>query len=195
MSRHLIIFVRNPELGKVKTRLAATVGNERALDVYLKLLSATRQAALGVVCERHVFYAEHPDPKDDWDSAFFQKNEQTGSDLGERMRNAFAHVLGQGAGQAVIIGSDCPDLTSEILESAFDALQNHDVVIGPAEDGGYYLLGMNRLHPPFFTGKQWSTPTVLADTLADAERAGLTVAMLPTLNDLDDGADLLRSGL
>jgi rSAM/selenodomain-associated transferase 1 len=195
MSRHLIIFIRNPQLGMVKTRLAATVGDERALEVYRKLLAITREAALGTQCERHLFYAEHPDQKDDWDPSFFQKREQKGRELGERMLNAFVEVFLQGAKQAVIIGSDCPEMSAGIIDDALSALETADVVIGPATDGGYYLLGMRELVPELFHDKQWSTSSVLRATLSDAERSGLRVHLLPPLSDLDDEADLLRSGL
>ncbi len=195
MSRHVIIFIRNPQLGKVKTRLAATVGDERALDVYRKLLTITREAALGAQCDRYLFYAEHPDQKDDWDTVFFKKREQKGRELGERMLNAFVEVFGLGAKRAVIIGSDCPEMRAGIIDDAFSALETADVVIGPATDGGYYLLGMKKIVPELFHDKQWSTSTVLSSTLSDAERLGLRVHLLPPLSDLDDEADLIRSGL
>ncbi|RZK18703.1 MAG: DUF2064 domain-containing protein, partial [Hymenobacter sp.] len=85
---------------------------------------------------------------------------------------------------------DCPALTAALLRAAFDQLATHDLVVGPATDGGYYLLGMNRLHEDLFAHKQWSTATVLADTLADAARLGLRVAQLPTLADIDSARDL-----
>lgn len=118
-----------------------------------------------------------------------------GADLGERMSNAFEIVLGNDSGKAVIIGSDCPEMSTEVLEEAFRALDASDVVLGPATDGGYYLLGMRRFVPELFRDKQWSTPSVLTDTLSDAQRLGLSVRLLPALSDLDDEADLIRSGL
>jgi uncharacterized protein len=195
VSNHLIIFIKNPVLGSVKTRLAATVGAERALEVYGRLLSITREAAIGVQSERHLYYADTLELEDDWDSSSFQKRLQRGDDLGERMHSAFADAFAKGAAKAVIIGSDCPDITSELINQAFAALGDSDVVIGPAVDGGYYLLGMNGLHPAFFNNKQWSTSSVLSATMADAERSGLRVHLLPTLNDIDDESDLIRSGL
>ncbi|WP_254245048.1 TIGR04282 family arsenosugar biosynthesis glycosyltransferase [Hymenobacter sp. BRD67] len=90
----------------------------------------------------------------------------------------------------VIIGTDCPGLSAGLLRQAFDQLLHAEVVVGPADDGGYYLLGMNALQPELFTNKDWSTATVLPDTLADAARLGLRVAQLPTLHDVDSAQDL-----
>ena len=195
MDRQLIIFIKNPVLGSVKTRLAATVGAERALEVYLKLLTITRHAASGAPCEKYLYYADAVETEDEWDNATFHKRLQRGDDLGERMHNAFADVFAGGAGKAVIIGSDCPEMRAGIIDDAFKALETADVVIGPATDGGYYLLGMKKIVLELFLDKQWSTSTVLRATLSDAERLGLRVHQLPTLSDLDDEADLLCSGL
>jgi rSAM/selenodomain-associated transferase 1 len=110
--------------------------------------------------------------------------------LGERMHQAFAEAFATGAARVVIIGTDCPGLTPELLQAAFEALHRHDMVVGPADDGGYYLLGLRELQPALFANKNWSTATVLPDTLADAARLGLGVAQLPVLHDVDSGSDL-----
>jgi rSAM/selenodomain-associated transferase 1 len=195
MLQHLIILIRNPQLGKVKTRLAATVGDERALEVYRKLLAITRTAALGADCESHLHYSDRIDLDDVWPNAYFSKYVQQGEGLGERMLHAFTLSFANGAERAIVVGSDCPELTSSLINAAFNALDGHDAVIGPADDGGYYLLGMKRPVPDFFERKQWSTATVLADTLADAQRLGLKVQLMPMLSDLDNEVDLIRSGL
>ncbi len=195
MDRQLIIFIKNPVLGSVKTRLAATVGAERALEVYGRLLAITRTAAAGVRCERHLYYADAVETEDEWDNTTFHKRLQRGDDLGERMHNAFADAFAGGAGKAIIIGSDCPEMSAGVIDDAFSALETADVVIGPATDGGYYLLGMKKIVLELFLDKQWSTSTVLNATLGDAERLGLRVHLLPALSDLDDEADLIRSGL
>jgi len=192
MSRQLIIFIKNPVLGKVKTRLAATVGDDRALQVYLQLLAITREAALGAQCDRQLFYSDSIILDDAWDATHFSKHTQTGNDLGVRMHHAFQTCFSRGATNAVIIGSDCPEISTDVIESAFAHLAEYDVVIGPAQDGGYYLLGMKAFHPEFFVGKHWSTSHVLRDTLLDAERLGLSCAKLPTLTDLDNEEDLKR---
>lgn len=187
----LIIFVKNPVRGKVKTRLAATVGEERALAVYEQLLARTREITQGLPCPKTVFYSDAIAPGDSWDEAVYQKQVQQGNDLGERMQEAFAYAFAAGFRSVCIIGSDCHELTEEMLEEAFAGLGEHDVVVGPSTDGGYYLLGMRELHPAFFRNKRWSTPTVLADTLRDARELNLRVRALPVLTDVDEEKDLI----
>ncbi|UOQ50741.1 TIGR04282 family arsenosugar biosynthesis glycosyltransferase [Hymenobacter cellulosivorans] len=193
MAKHLLIFARHPALGLVKTRLAYTVGEAEALRVYEELLDHTRAAADGVAATKTLWLAGEPplgpNAFTEW-QAYEQRPQPTG-ELGERMHQAFGAAFAEGATRCVIIGTDCPELTSTHLEQAFAHLASHDVVVGPALDGGYYLLGMNTLIPDFFQNKAWSTDTVLADTLADADRLGLRVAQLPPLSDVDTASDLL----
>ena len=184
----LIIFIKNPKLGKVKTRLAATVGDEKALSIYKKLLSFTQKLAISLPCERMLFYSDEIEANDDWSNVFFQKNKQYGNDLGERMKNAFCEVL-LTSKKAIIIGSDCAELTKEILENAFEALEKNDFVIGPAEDGGYYLLGMNHFEPTIFENINWSTAEVLSKTIEKIARLEKKVAFMPTLSDIDNEED------
>lgn len=193
-----MVFAREPELGRVKTRLAATIGPESALGVYRELLALTAAAVTEAALPATLWLAESPaptanpaQPRPEW-LGLPWRVQPAAPDLGQRMQHAFAETFAAGAVQALIIGTDCPGLTAEILQRAADALATHDLVVGPADDGGYYLLGMKQLHPTLFTGKQWSTSTVLADTLADAARLGLRVALLPTLHDVDSAADLAR---
>ena len=190
MKRGLIIFIRNPEPGRVKTRLAKTVGDDAALDVYRRLLRHTRHTAEAVSCMRFLFYADQIAPKDEWTGAMFSKHLQSGIDLGERMLHAFELVFEQACGQAIIIGSDCPGIDPALIESAFDKLLDNDVVIGPATDGGYYLLGLKRLHGELFRGKSWSTAAIFAQTVQDIESLGLRCAQLPVLTDVDEENDL-----
>jgi rSAM/selenodomain-associated transferase 1 len=189
---HLLIFARHPELGRVKTRLAAGIGAAAALAVYQELLEHTYTATAGVAAHKTVWLAEAPTQPnalpEQW-SRYEQKLQVPG-DLGQKMQAAFSHAFLHEASAAVIIGTDCPGLTEALLTEAYVALATHDVVIGPAEDGGYYLLGMNELYGELFSSKSWSTDSVLAHTLADAARLGLRVAQLPTLRDVDDAADL-----
>ncbi|RYU78248.1 TIGR04282 family arsenosugar biosynthesis glycosyltransferase [Hymenobacter persicinus] len=188
---HLLIFARHPELGRVKTRLARTLGDEAALAVYEELLALTRAAANGLApAHKTVWFAEPaltPGPNR-WPDC--EQRLQPAGNLGHRMVTAFAQAFASGATAAVIIGTDCPELTTTHLEQAFQQLQTHDVVLGPAEDGGYYLLGMNRLHLLLFANKTWSTDSVLADTVADSQELGLRLALLPKLQDVDTEADL-----
>ena len=188
--RCLIIFYRNPELGKVKTRLAATVGEEMALAIYWKLGSHTRSVVESVEVDKVVYYSHFIDREDNWSMEKFDKKLQRGADLGERMNNAVAEIFSIGYDSACIIGTDCFELSQQIVKDAFQKLETSDVVVGPAKDGGYYLLGMNKFMPTLFQGKEWSTSNVLAQTLSDLERTRTTFAKLPELNDVDEASDL-----
>src|SRR5687768_6683080 len=131
----LIIFVRNPVLGKVKTRLAETLGAENAVKIYNKLLQHTHDITKDIVAEKYIFYADYMNNEDLWENEIYRKEMQSGLDLGERMKNAFELLFDKGYKEIVIIGSDCYELTEEILLVAFDQLKNFDTVIGPSKDG------------------------------------------------------------
>ncbi|MCM5661978.1 TIGR04282 family arsenosugar biosynthesis glycosyltransferase [Galbibacter mesophilus] len=179
----LLIFTRNPELGKVKTRLAKTVGNEKALGIYLFLLKHTQQIAKKINGDVFVFYSEEIAEDDIWNDGKFSKKIQKGNNLGERMKNAFEEIFRLGYKKAVIIGSDLYDLTTQHIDDAFQKLEINDAVVGPAQDGGYYLLGLKQLHPTVFQQKKWGTNTVLRDTLQSLHP--LDVALLEERNDVD----------
>ena len=189
---HLLIFARYPELGRVKTRLAASIGDEAALAVYQELLHHTFAATAAVAAHKTLWLAEPPAAPvalpEAWSN--YEQLYQAPGDLGSKMQAAFAYAFAAGATAVLIIGTDCPGLTTELLLRAYALLVTHDVVIGPAEDGGYYLLGMRELYEHLFVNKSWSTDSVLAHTLTDADRLGLRVAQLPTLRDVDDATDL-----
>ena len=184
----LLVFTRNPELGKVKTRLAKTVGNATALKIYTFLLKRTRDIAIKVSADKAVYYSVKVRENDIWDASIFQKHQQVGEDLGIRMLHAFKNGFKAGYEKVIIIGSDLYDLTSETIENAIIALENNEVVIGPAEDGGYYLLGMNSLEEKIFKNKDWGTETVRKDTLEDLKDK--KVFLLGELNDVDVFEDI-----
>lgn len=186
----LIIFYKNPELGKVKTRLAASVGQEKALGIYLKLANHTRVISERILADRVVYYSNDIEQEDAWTSSLFKKEVQKGEDLGERMLHAFQESFQKGYEQVCIIGTDCLELNADILEQAFKNLTNHETVLGLAKDGGYYLLGMKRLYPQFFQDKRWSTSTVGHDTLLDILTLKLSYTLLPLLSDVDVEDDL-----
>lgn len=186
----LIIFYRNPFKGRVKTRLAANVGDEKALDVFRRLAGHTRQITEALASDKIVFYSDSIDLMDMWPNARYLKTLQQGSDLGARMKNAFTSAFESGYESVCIIGTDCYELTTRIILQAFDALTSHDVVIGPAVDGGYYLLGMRKLYPQLFDGKEWSTETVCERTVSDIRSLGLRYFQLQTLRDVDTEGDL-----
>ena len=179
----IIIFTRNPELGKCKTRLAKTIGDNNALTVYKMLLAHTKQVASELAYDKAVYYSVKIRPNDLWEGNGFYKFQQQGNDLGERMLHAFSQGFNDEYDKVLIIGSDLYDLTSNHIEKAFKALDSHDAVIGPALDGGYYLLGMKHLIPEVFKNKDWGTATVFESTVNDLK--SFNVATLETLNDID----------
>ncbi len=184
----LLIFTRNPELGKAKTRLAKTVGDETALEIYKFLLEKTRDISSKVSSDKAIYYSVKIRENDIWDANIYQKHQQVGEDLGIRMQNAFKNGFEAGYEKVMIIGSDLYDLTSENIETAFKELDNNDVVLGPAEDGGYYLLAMNSLQEKIFENKDWGTETVRKDTLVDLKDK--KVHLLSALNDVDIFEDI-----
>ena len=184
----LLIFTRNPELGKAKTRLAKSVGAETALDIYKFLLTKTKEISQDLTCDKAVYYSVKVRENDIWDSSIYQKHQQKGRDLGIRMQNAFQNSFESGYEKVMIIGSDLYDLTPEIIEDAFVKLNTNDVVIGPAEDGGYYLLGMKIFQPKIFQNKEWGTSSVRKETLFDLKDK--KVHLLQELNDVDVIADI-----
>lgn len=189
----LIIFIKNPAKGKVKTRLAATVGDDKALEIYLELLKHTRQIATQTKASRFLYYSNKIVQQDEWSDQIFHKKLQTGEDLGLKMANAFREVL-QDHSKAVIIGSDCASLDAGIVQKAFDLLDRHDFVMGPAVDGGYYLLGMRRFQPEVFQGIAWSTEDVGSATLLKIDELGKSYSLLPLLSDIDFEADWEKFG-
>ncbi len=186
----LLIFVKNPVEGKVKTRLAKTIGDQNALLIYHALLNHTRTIASEISVSRYLFYDEKIEINDDWFNDLYTKNQQVNGDLGKRMSAAFEHVFSKGVSKAIIIGSDCIELTTEIITNAFELLENNDVVIGPALDGGYYLLGMKTLHNCIFENKSWSTDLLIAETLESLKKENLSVQLMPKLSDIDTETDL-----
>lgn len=191
----LILFVRNPELGQVKTRLAAGIGAEKALAVYRHLLERTRTVAEAVDADRFVFYSDMVDRKDGFLDQSFKKYVQCNGDLGARMEFAFSIPFKTGGYKRVqIVGSDIPALSPEIIEAGFEALNGHDFSLGPAADGGYYLLGMTRWQRELFRDMAWSTDGVLAETRKRIEAEGRSIHMLPELQDIDTEADWLAAG-
>lgn len=188
----LFIFIKNPILGKVKTRLAATVGDENALIIYQKLLLRTKKVALDTFnIKKVIFYSDFVIENDIFENGNnFEKKVQSGTDLGVRMYNAFCEgINNMGMEKVVLIGSDCPGLSSEILVAAFEALDAHDAVIGPAADGGYYLIGLKKLIATIFQDMEWSTDEVLKTTLSRLAFEGHSVAQLPVLSDIDTETD------
>lgn len=191
--RALLVFARNPVAGRVKTRLARTLGDGAAAAVYRRLLELTLDIATGVEADNvAVWLAEaRPDATmrrllDEHDLAWHC---QHGADLGARMCGALRQAL-CGADHAVLVGSDCPEISADYLHAAFAALDDADVVLGPAADGGYVMIGVNDDYPPLFEGMPWGGDSVLRETRARLTARRLRWHELATLRDVDDQADL-----
>lgn len=191
----LVIFVRNPILGQVKTRLAKDIGDERAHAIYLQLLQHTLEITRGLSFRKFIYYADEVSDYDLWSVPGYTKRKQNGNDLGERMLNSFKELFDQGFTRIIIIGSDCLQLKTETLEEAVALLESNNAVIGPASDGGYYLLGLTKFYPGLFTNKPWSTDQVFAKTIADFNQQGISYALLEELSDIDDSTDLEENGI
>lgn len=188
MKKALIVFQKNKILGKVKTRLAESIGNEVALVCYTQMIEFTHQQLLNTEADIHLFYSDFFEPTT-LDNC--QTHIQTGNDLGERMFNAFKEMKSIGYSQVVIIGTDCLELTSEMINDAFKALNSTDYVLGPAFDGGYYLLGLTELNDELFLNKEWSNDKVFQTTIDVIQQQNKTVFLLEKLNDIDTFEDLI----
>lgn len=186
----LIIFYRNPQAGKVKTRIAATMGAEKALEIFIKLSMHVKNITENIPIDKIVFYSDVIERGDLWPDATYLKALQHGKDLGIRMKNAFDEGFNSGYHSICIIGTDCFELTEQVISRSFEALLSADVVIGPARDGGYYLLGMKKLYPGLFENKPWSTATVFRKTIEDLDLLGLKYTLLPVLRDVDTEGDV-----
>jgi rSAM/selenodomain-associated transferase 1 len=191
----LIIFSRYPEPGRTKTRLIPRLGAAGAAELQRQMTEhtlrqvrtfQTGRSVLGVVA----FTGATADPMRAWLGAHWQYAPQAVGDLGQRMAAAIATSQAAGAQRTVIIGIDCPDLTPAILTAAFEQLQSYPVVLGPAQDGGYYLVGVTEPMPALFTGIDWGTDRVLAQSLQAIAAQGKSCALLPTLGDVDYPEDL-----
>ncbi len=185
----LIIFVKNIISGRVKTRLAATLGDVAAMDIYRELLKNIHNKIQLAKADKIVFYSDFIED-DIWGNGVFKKEIQEGNDLGERMKNAFETVFEKGYKKAIIIGTDCPAITESILKEAFEKLNHFDIVIGPATDGGYYLLGMTKEHSFLFMNMKWSTDEVLSQTIEHCNENQLSYFLLSELPDIDEEKDL-----
>ena len=186
----IIIFTRNPELGKCKTRLAKTIGTEAALNIYKHLLEHTAQITASVNVDKFVFYSEQIVQDDLWNAAIFNKKLQQGQNLGDRMEHAFLDLFQQGYNKIIIIGSDLLDINADMINQAFHKLNNNEVVFGPAKDGGYYLLGLSKMQPCIFRNKPWSEANLLEVTLKELGLKNVSLTLLKTLNDIDTFEDI-----
>ena len=193
--RLLIVFSKNPVAGRVKTRLAASIGEQAALLVYEELRSITRRVTSAADCTRAVFYSDFIPEEDLLLDGSTGAYLQEGDDLGERMHRAFIEGFRLGFRHVVLIGTDCPELSTFLIDRAFEALDDHDAVLGPARDGGFYLVGLVHPLPELFLERKWSNPEVLRESLRILRKQRTDCAILPALSDIDTIEDLEESGL
>lgn len=189
------LMARYPRSGQVKTRLARSIGDEAALRVYRTLLAQSCDLVTGLKAAEFcrtafvtpagdisAFESQYPG----FDSYF----QQQGADLGKRMMNAFDKMLSlPGVSKALLIGADCPQLDSGIVSEALRLLNNDELVFGPSTDGGYYLIGAEKVYPRLFSGINWGTSSVMTETFTAVKSLGLSAGLLPELRDLDDEHD------
>ena len=200
MRRAILLFVKYPEPGKVKTRLAATLGAERAAAIYRQLVAAVLAGLPGG--DDLIVVFDPPEKRAEvaeWLQGLLAERRvlftaQAAGDLGARLERAFAEAFAQGWEKVAVIGSDCIGLTAAVFSETWRALETHDAVLGPSVDGGYYLLALKQPCAALFHGIAWSTDAVRAQTLARARAAGRSVHELAALPDIDTEADWVAAG-
>jgi rSAM/selenodomain-associated transferase 1 len=190
----LIIFLKYPEAGKVKTRLAKDIGNNEAARIYSLMTLNIIESVVAPECYNTIIFYDPPEKEQEiknWvGKKEIQYSPQEGNTLGDRISNAFKVVFSSGIEKAVIIGTDCLDVSSDIINVAIHLLDETEVVLGPAEDGGYYLLALNKYRPEIFQDIDWSTKHVLEQTVLKIVENKLTYHKLKTLKDIDTVEDI-----
>jgi len=178
-------------LGQAKTRLAKTLGDDRALEIYKTLCSIAAKSTTSPLLQRTIYYDRPPAVKNDiWTAEDLSFKVQSYGDLGDRMLKAFQeHDNGS---PTIIIGTDCPFIDTSLIEATIEQLSQTDVVLGPTEDGGYYLIAMHHPHAALFQDIEWSTASVYQTTLDKCMQLGLTVGVLETYFDIDYAEDWER---
>jgi hypothetical protein len=190
----ILFFIKSPVSGQVKTRLAEQTGQEHAAELYklfvLDLLESLKR--LKTNFQIHYLPSNQKDEIKNWLGPQYDFTVQKGNDLGERMKNAFSNAFENNFNRVIIIGSDCPDLPPEFISQAFSELESYDAVIGPAIDGGYYLIGLtkNSFTPQAFENITWSSQLVLDQTIDILKKHNKKIFLLPAWNDIDTAEDL-----
>ncbi|MDY6898898.1 MAG: TIGR04282 family arsenosugar biosynthesis glycosyltransferase [Cyanobacteriota bacterium] len=193
--KHLIIFTRYPQPGKTKTRLIPALGVEGAANLQRQMteftLSKVKKFQESAAISFEIRFAGGDlQLMQNWLGTELNYLLQGEGDLGKRMKNSFLSSFNQGAKEVVIIGIDCPEVNTEVLAQAFEKIQNCDLLLGPAVDGGYYLIGLKRAIGELFINIDWGTSKVLQQTVDIAQQLNLSVGYLPTLADVDRPEDL-----
>jgi rSAM/selenodomain-associated transferase 1 len=191
----LIVFAKYPEAGNVKTRLAKAMGHQKAAKFYRELFEQlirnTDDNGFGY---KRTLYFDPPSRESEFRQWFPQLSlkPQSGTSLGQRLTQACREAFSEGAQRIIIIGSDCPEIYVENIREALTHLNRFDLLIGPARDGGYYLIGMKRFYPELFQDIAWSTPAVCEQTLSQAHKLRLKTFLLPLRSDIDTYQDYLE---
>ncbi|MEN8257509.1 MAG: TIGR04282 family arsenosugar biosynthesis glycosyltransferase [Thermodesulfobacteriota bacterium] len=189
-----IIFSRYPRPGASKTRLIPHLGPEGAAGLQRRMTEAVagQAACLGQVHVELAMAGATEDEMASWLGKQFPWQQQVGEDLGQRMDFAFGQAFKRGFQRVVIVGADCPELSTDMITQAFQELREKELVLGPTSDGGYYLVGLRRPAPALFAGISWGSDRVLVQTLAIARKQGLPPALLAKLSDVDLPDDLKK---
>lgn len=188
MKQAIIIFQKNAKLGHVKTRLAADVGNEKALEIYQFLCAHTHAQIEAVQADKYLYYSQEIEVEKQHEGYHYRVQE--GADLGERMYNAFQELFEMGYERVLITGTDCYEMQTKHLQAAFEQLNTNPYVFGPAKDGGYYLLACSRLDKGLFIDRKWSHAKVLEEALQFLKNMKLGVTLIECLSDIDTAMDL-----
>jgi rSAM/selenodomain-associated transferase 1 len=190
----ILLFVKYPQKGQVKQRLAADLSEEIVQEVYRCFVHDTIKKITPIDAQLIVCFQPATAQKQfqKWLGSTMKFLPQQGTDLGERMKNSFSSAFTQGYRRVLLMGSDSPDLPESFLHNAFSELQTHEVVLGPSVDGGYYLIGFRdtTFTPRIFEGIPWSTPTVFQETMKKIKEAHKSVSTLPVWSDVDTLTDL-----
>lgn len=203
--QNILLFTRYPQPGKVKTRLISHLGEEGAADLHSRMTEQVIRRLRPILNPGKVqlqvhYYGGSKEKMKAWlDETGLSSTcppvRQQGNDLGERMANAFVHAWTKGAKRVLLIGSDCPDLDAAVMADGLKKLHSHEMVLGPAADGGYYLIGLRAFTPGYttlFRGIDWGTEQVMRQTIRQAKRAEMSFALLPELHDIDRPEDLVH---
>jgi rSAM/selenodomain-associated transferase 1 len=186
----LIVFVKAPRGGAVKTRLAKIIGVPAAVAAYHELVETLLNQLEGLGGVDLCFTPDDAAGEiRQWLREGWSSNPQGDGDLGQRLQSAFRHAFHAGAKRVAIIGSDCPAIRAGDIREAWIGLQTHDVVLGPATDGGYWLIGLRQLQPELFRNIPWSTENVFRETILRVQHAGLSIRLLRELADVDTDRD------
>lgn len=193
-SNLLIMFVRNSISRKVKTRLAEELGDDSALDIYIRMLEHLQRTTIDLPFDKAVYYSDFIETSDIFDSGHYDKFLQSGENRGERMHNAFSHAFDAGYKRVVMVCSDCFEISRSHIIDAFESLRDTDTVLGPSTDGNYYLIGMRKFLPLLFINKVWDGENIFLDTMLDLRKNNISFRLLETLSDMETFEKVRKSG-